>query len=123
MGQVGNYWRGGARLTKFTPMNNNLTENKFALPLSEDAAAADWQQRGYSCNLFVDPPGQEWLDFTHATNELVTVVEGGLEMIVDQVAVEMGPGDEIYIPAQALHSVINIHDGVSGWVFGYDGGH
>lgn len=123
MGQAGNYWRDGARLTKFTPMNNNFTENKFALPLSEDVVAADWQQRGYSCNLFVDPPGQEWLDFTHATNELVTVVEGRLEMIVDQVAVEMGLGDEIYIPAQALHSVINIHDGVSRWLFGYDGGH
>ncbi|MBT3334417.1 MAG: cupin domain-containing protein [Rhodospirillaceae bacterium] len=101
-------------------MNDILSPEKFSLPLDADAVAADWRGRGYSCNLFVDPPGQQWLDFTHATNELVTVVEGRLEMVVGDTRVEMGPGDEIFIPARALHSVINIHDGVSRWLFGYD---
>ncbi len=101
-------------------MSELLTKGRFSLPLDPEAVAANWRERGYSCNLFVDPPGQQWLDFTHATNELVTVVEGRLEMVVGDERVEMGPGDEVFIPAKALHSVINIHDGVSRWLFGYD---
>ncbi len=101
-------------------MTELLQQGKFTAPVNGDMVAADWQKRGYSCNLFVDPPGQQWLDFTHATNELVTVVEGRLEMTVGELRVEMGPGDEVFIPAGALHSVCNIHDGVSRWLFGYD---
>ncbi|MDE0726092.1 MAG: cupin domain-containing protein [Alphaproteobacteria bacterium] len=92
-------------------MSDLLSQEKFSLPLDAEAVAADWRARGYSCNQFVDPPGQQWLDFTHATNELVVV--GGER-------VEMGPGDEIFIPARANHSVINIHPGTSHWLFGYD---
>ena len=101
-------------------MDDLLTEKKFSLPLDQDAGAANWQQRGYSCNLFVDPPGQEWLNFTHNTDELVTVVEGQLELVVGNENIEMGPGDEVFIPAKALHSVINIHEGVTRWLFGYN---
>ena len=101
-------------------MSDLLTEKKFPLPLDQDAVAANWQQRSYSCNLFVDPPGQEWLNFTHNTDELVTVVEGQLELVVGNEKIEMVPGDEVFIPAKALHSVINIHEGVSRWLFGYN---
>jgi len=101
-------------------MSDLLTPKKFSQPLDEAAVAADWKARGYSCNPFADPPGQQWLDFTHGTNELVTVVEGRLEMVVGDVRVEMSPGDEIFIPARANHSVINIHNGTSRWLFGYD---
>ena len=101
-------------------MSDLLTEKKFPLPLDQDAVAANWQQRGYSCNLFVDPPGQEWLNFTHNTDELVTVLDGQLELVVGNEKIEMDPGDEVFIPAKALHSVINIHEGVSRWLFGYN---
>jgi mannose-6-phosphate isomerase-like protein (cupin superfamily) len=103
-----------------TAMSDLLQPGKFSAPIDADKVAADWRQRGYSCNLFVDPPGQQWLDFTHACNELVTVVEGRLEMTVGDARLEMGPGDEVFIPAHALHSVINIHNGISRWLFGYD---
>jgi hypothetical protein len=36
--------------------------------------AADWAARGFSCELWVDPPGQRWQSFTHATDELVLVL-------------------------------------------------
>ncbi|MCY2986918.1 MAG: cupin domain-containing protein [Planctomycetota bacterium] len=42
---------------------------------------ADWAARGFTCDLWTDPPGQRWEDFTHATDELVTVLEG--DMVVD----------------------------------------
>ena len=76
--------------------------------------------RGYSCNLFVDPPGQEWLDFAHPCNELVTVVEGRLDMSIGSQHFLMEPGDEIFIPKGAIHSVRNVHKGESRWLYGYD---
>lgn len=101
-------------------MNELLRKAAFPAPVDGDGVAGDWQRRGYSCNLFVDPPGQKWLDFVHATNELVTVVDGRLELTVGEIKLEVGPGDEVFIPAGARHSVRNIHDGTTRWLFGYD---
>ena len=44
-----------------------------------DNIAASWAARGFSCELWTDPPGRAWEDFTHATDELVTVLEGEME--------------------------------------------
>ncbi len=101
-------------------MSQLLQPGKFTAPVDSGHVAADWRQSGYSRDLFVDPPGQKWLDFAHASNELVTVVEGRLEITVGDTCLKMGQGDEVFIPAYAVHSVINIHDGISRWLFGYD---
>jgi len=101
-------------------MTDILTRHKFAAPVNQGTVAADWQARGYSCGLFVDPPGREWLDFVHDCNELVTVVSGRLDMTVGDERVVMEPGDEVFIPKDAVHSVRNIHDGTTRWLFGYD---
>jgi hypothetical protein len=42
--------------------------------------AADWAARGFSCDLWTDPPGQRWEDFTHATDEVVMVLLEGPDM-------------------------------------------
>jgi hypothetical protein len=47
-----------------------LTRQKFPVPLDRDQVARDWRQRGYSCDVFPDPPGREWNDFVHMTNAL-----------------------------------------------------
>ena len=39
--------------------------------IDREQIAADWAARGFSCELWVDPPGQRWEDFTHRTDELV----------------------------------------------------
>ena len=100
-------------------MKNLLKTQKFALPVDPAVVAADWQARRFSCDLFVDPPGQRWEDFSHATDELVTVVEGRLEMEIDGKVTVMEPGDEVLIPARAVHSVRNISAGTSRWLYGY----
>ena len=97
-----------------------LKRGKWAQPVERARVAADWTSRGYSCALFTDPPGREWNDFVHRTNELVTVVEGRLRMTVAGEAWEVGPGDEVFIPRQAVHSVKNIHSATTRWLFGYD---
>jgi quercetin dioxygenase-like cupin family protein len=97
-----------------------LTPNRFAAPVDAKAVARDWAARGYSCETFVDPPGQEWNDFVHRTNELVTVLEGRLRLTVNGESCEAGPGDEVFIPRGAGHSVKNVHRGTTRWLFGYD---
>jgi len=97
-----------------------LIREKFDAPIERSTVAADWRARGYSCDLFVDPPGRRWEDFAHGCNELVTVVEGRLEMEVAGEVMTMGPGDEVFIPKGAVHSVRNIHSGTTRWLFGYD---
>jgi quercetin dioxygenase-like cupin family protein len=82
--------------------------------------AADWRSRGFSCDLFVDPPGRAWDNFVHATNELVTVAEGCLEVTVAGHRFVAEPGDEIFIPKGAWHSVRNVHPAATRWLFGYD---
>ncbi len=101
-------------------MDDLLERGKFRTPPDKAAVAADWRARGYSCGTFVDPPGRCWEDFVHDCNELVTVVEGGLEMVVSGETVTLEPGDEVFIPKGALHSVRNIHHDTTVWLYGYD---
>ena len=48
-------------------------------PLERESVVEDWARDGFSCELWVDPPGQEWIDFVHSTDERVVVKEGKLE--------------------------------------------
>ncbi len=101
-------------------MSDLLTKGKFAVPVDREAVASDWRDRGYSCGLFVDPPGQEWNNFVHDVNELVIVAEGKLEMSVGDASFVVEEGDEVFIPKGANHSLKNIHPGTSRWLYGYD---
>ncbi len=101
-------------------MDKLLVKGKFALPVDRRVIARDWRSRGYGCDEFVDPPGREWTKSFHSTNELVSVWEGVLELTGEQSRVVAGPGDELFIPARALHSVKNIRSGTTRWLYGYD---
>lgn len=101
-------------------MAEPIEKGKFPAPVGRDAVARDWARRGYSCDLFTDPPGREWNDFRHATNELVTVVEGRLLLTVGGQSVVCEEGDEVFIPKGVLHSVKNVSDGTTRWLYGYD---
>ncbi len=101
-------------------MSDLLTKAKHSVPVDRESVAGDWRARGYSCGLFVDPPGQEWNDFVHDVNELVSVAEGKLEMSVGDASFVVEEGDEVFIPKGAVHSLKNIHPGTSRWLYGYD---
>ena len=85
-----------------------VTKNKFAEPLDLDQITTGWKSRGFSSAIYVDAPGQEWVDFTHSTNELVMVVEGQLRMVVGKEEFIANPGDEVFIPRNTYHSLYNI---------------
>ncbi len=85
------------------------------------SGSSGWtERRGRSCDLFVDPPGRAWIDFVHAGNELVTVMEGELELTIAGASLRAGPGDEARIPRRARHSLRNVHRGTTRWLYGYE---
>jgi quercetin dioxygenase-like cupin family protein len=97
-----------------------LNRQKFSVPLDRDQIAHDWKKRGYSCDLFTDPPGREWNDFVHTTNELVTVMVGKLRLTIGGEEIVAEPGDEVLITKSVRHSEKNIASSTTQWLYGYD---
>ena len=81
--------------------------------------AADWASRGFSCDLWTDPPGQRWEGFRHATDELITVLEGQVEFEVAGQTHRPPIGAELLIPAGAVHSARNVGSTTARWLYGY----
>ena len=88
-------------------------------PLEEGAVADLWKLDGFGCDLWVDPPGQQWLDFVHITDERVLVAQGEIEFEVGGARALLGPGDEVFIPAGSRHSVWNRGSSTARWFYGY----
>jgi uncharacterized cupin superfamily protein len=84
-----------------------------------DAISKDWRERGFSCDLWVDPPGRCWEDFVHAQDELVVVLEGTMEFEIAGIVSQPQPGVELFIPAGALHSARNRGSTTARWLYGY----
>lgn len=80
---------------------------------------ADWAARGFSCDIWIDPPGQQWIDFVHDTEELVMLDEGELELTFHGQTLRPRPGEEVLIPAAARHSVRNPGVRDNRWFYGY----
>ena len=79
----------------------------------------DWEQRGFSCGLWIDPPGQVWEDYVHGTDELLMVLEGELELEMQGRTWRPKQGEEVFIPAQVTHSVRNVGGTTARWLYGY----
>ncbi|HDN25552.1 MAG TPA: cupin domain-containing protein [Thioploca sp.] len=101
-------------------MSDGLVHHKFSAPVESAIVATDWKARGYSCDLFTDPPGREWNDFVHNCDEVVTVLDGQLEMTVEGQHFILEPGDEVFIPRHVLHCVKNLHHATTHWLYGYN---
>ena len=87
--------------------------------LETKSVAEAWAGEGFSCDLWVDPPGQQWLDFVHPTDERVVVKEGVVEFEVEGTRAMLGPGDGVFIPAGSCHSVWNRGSSTARWFYGY----
>jgi quercetin dioxygenase-like cupin family protein len=91
-----------------------------SVPSTEQSKiAAEWAGRGFTCELWTDSPGQRWEDFTHRTDELVTLLEGEMEFEIEGRLVHPAKGEELLIPAGAVHSARNIGTTTARWLYGY----
>ena len=79
----------------------------------------DWNSRGYSFGIFKDPPGQVWPDFVHKTDELVVLAEGKIEIEIEGQSQQPPIGEEVFIPAKAIHTVRNVGKTNNVWHYGY----
>ena len=79
----------------------------------------DWESRGYSFGVFKDLPGQVWADFVHKIDELVVLSEGEIEIEIEGNSQQPQIGDEVFIPANAIHTVRNIGKTNNVWYYGY----
>jgi mannose-6-phosphate isomerase-like protein (cupin superfamily) len=79
----------------------------------------DWDPRGFTCELWIDPPGQVWADFVHDVDELVVLSEGAIELEFDGRRFRPAPGEEVLIPARMVHTVRNVGGTTARWYFGY----
>ena len=83
--------------------------------ISPQQLKQNWKSRGYTFGIFKDPPGQVWADFVHKTDELVVLVEGEIEGKSQRPQI----GEEVFIPANALHTVRNVGSMGNVWYYGY----
>ncbi len=84
-----------------------------------EQVAEAWRRQGFSCALWTDPPGRRWEDFVHGVDERVMVLEGEMEFEVDGRVYHPLPGEELFIPAGAVHSARNIGRRTARWLYGY----
>lgn len=89
------------------------------MKVDRQKVSKDWAGRGYSCDLWIDPPGQEWIDFVHKVDELVMLIEGEIEFEMEGKTLRPAVGEELFIPAGVMHSARNIGKTVNRWLYGY----
>lgn len=80
----------------------------------------DWAERGFGCDIWVDPPGKVWKDYVHATDEVVLLLEGEVEFVFGGKTYRPHIGEELLIPAGEKHTVTNIGRTRNRWLYGYN---
>ena len=91
----------------------------WPLPIDFSAVEQRWQREGFSFGVFRDPPGQQWHDFMHRSDEYVLVAEGSLRIDVGDESATCEPGDLVRIPRGVPHSLETLSAQGSVWLYGY----
>ena len=84
--------------------------HKFRQPVDHGEVSRAWSEQGYNCLTRTDPPGQDWRDVAHGSDEVLVVIEGGLEVEMHGVRYALQPGDEMFIPREAPYRIRNACD-------------
>lgn len=96
--------------------------DKFKLDFMQiniEQVCEQWAARGFSCDVWNDPAGQIWDNFVHATEELVMLVSGKIELEFSARVIRPEIGEEVLIPAGISHTVRNIGKDQNRWLYGY----
>ena len=96
--------------TGYFPRSKNMDERKVK---------TDWERRGFSFGVWIDPPGQIWEDYVHGVDELLMLAEGEIELSFLGKTFCPKIGEEVLIAAGAGHTVRNIGKTTNRWYYGY----
>jgi quercetin dioxygenase-like cupin family protein len=100
-------------------MSETFEKGAVSVPVDADHIRELWQSEGFSFDTFRDPPGQEWNNFVHDTDEYVLVAEGTLTVSVAGESAHCAAGDLVRIPRGASHSLKTTSASGSVWHYGY----
>ncbi len=103
-------------------MTDTFQKSAYSTPVNSEQVEREWRANGFTFGMFRDPPGQEWNDFVHDTDEYVVVAEGELQIRVGEEMATCTAGDLVWIPRHVLHSLKTISDHGSIWLYGYGDG-
>lgn len=78
-----------------------------------------WRERGFSCELWVDPPETIWEDFVHDSDELVLLLDGQVTIEIAGRTLMLEQGKEVMLPAGVRHTVRNVGGTSARWLYGY----
>ena len=87
--------------------------------IANNAVRENWRNRGFSCDIWIDPPGKVWANFVHGTDEILMLIDGEIELEMDGEILHPEIGDEILIPEGMNHTVRNIGLVTNHWFYGY----
>ena len=91
-----------------------ITQGKFKLPVSEEAANQAWCPQGFAMpSMARRPQGWRRGKHTHEWDLLIAPVAGRLEFTISGQRFLVEPGDELFYPAQAIISSKNLSAGAS----------
>ena len=82
----------------------------------------DWTEKGFSCGLWKDPPGQEWKDKVHHRSTMIVVIEGTLELEMKGEKRRLKVGEEFFIPPMVEHNIRNVGNITCLWLYGIKDG-
>jgi uncharacterized protein YdcH (DUF465 family) len=114
------YWMLTGRVQAAADTGEYVIRHKFRLPVDQGEVVRDWIERGYSCRASTELPGEELRDLRHDGNGLITVVDGRLAVNMHGLSYVLDPGDEMFIPRDTPHTVRNLHDAATLWIYGND---
>jgi mannose-6-phosphate isomerase-like protein (cupin superfamily) len=80
---------------------------------------ANWKNRGFSWDIWIDPPGKVWEKFVHNSDELLMLIDGEIELEMGGNILHPDIGEEIIIHAGMNHTVRNIGTETNHWFYGY----
>ena len=73
-------------------------------PLTGSAMRRKLQQRGFTVSCYEYPPGTMFPDHAHAVEKIDAVLSGRFRITIDGVAIDLGPGQWVRVPAGTIHS-------------------
>ena len=97
-----------------------VVRHKFRQPVDHGEVSRAWSEQGCNCVTRADPPGQDWRDVAHGSDEVLVVIEGGLEVEMHGVRYALQPGDEMFIPREAPYRIRNAAMQETRWFHGHD---
>lgn len=87
--------------------------------VDRQSVSADWARRGFSCELWIDPPDRIWHDFQHEADLLLLLLDGEIQVELPDRTVRLEAGDEIGIAAHTRFTLRHAGARPARWLHGY----